>query len=67
MSSAEEGAKIEAKAELMRLSGLLRTIAEAVKGLPSDPDRHEENVNRLRKQLEAVRVDLLALDLEPRR
>jgi hypothetical protein len=68
MLSGRHGALTEdAKAEFARLSGRLRVIAEALKSLPLEPDRHFEEMRRLGRGLEAIRAELLAIDLKPRR
>ncbi|MFZ1110182.1 MAG: hypothetical protein WAN43_17765 [Rhodomicrobium sp.] len=68
MSSARHRAKTEdAKAEFARLSGRLRTIAEALKRLSPAPDRHIEEMLRLRMDLDAIRAELLAIDRKPSR
>jgi hypothetical protein len=49
-----------ATTELAQLTERLLTVAEALKRIPSEPDRHSENVQRLRQELDAIRAELLA-------
>jgi hypothetical protein len=62
-SARQGGARSEdAKAELARLSEGLRAIAEGLRRLPLEPDRHIEETQRLRRELEEIRNRLIAID-----
>jgi hypothetical protein len=63
MSAARYGG--EAKVAFGRLSERLRTVAETLRRLPANPDLHGEDMQSLRREIDAIRAELLAIDRKP--